>query len=81
MSKYGHLHLYCAGPEVGLELTSLTVSESAGSVQLCVAVLSPIIECPIQFPFPIILTASSRSTGKKNILQNVLVTVLYIICK
>ena len=54
-----------AGAEVGLELTYFTVSESAGSVELCVAVFSPTIQCPIQFPLLIILTVSNRSTGRE----------------
>ena len=56
-----------AGADLGLELTSVTVSESAGSVELCVAVFSPTIQCPIQFPFAIFLTVSNRSTGTKQL--------------
>ena len=54
-----------AGAEVGLELTSFTLSEGAGSVELCVAVFSPTIQCPIQFPLPTILTVPNRSTGRE----------------
>ena len=55
------------GAEVGLELTSFTVSDSAGSVELCATVFSPSIQCPIQFPFPIFLTVSNSRTGMKQL--------------
>ena len=48
---------------VGLEQTFYRVSEDVGQVELCVNVSSPIIECPITFPFQVSLTTRSRTAG------------------
>ena len=49
---------------VGLEGTLYQVSEYAGVVEVCTIVYSPMIECPIQFPFDVRLTTSIGSAGK-----------------
>ena len=54
---------------MGLDGTSFTVSESYGSVELCVSVFSPRIACPVKFPFTVFLTVSNRSTGNIKIIM------------
>ena len=51
---------------VGLEQTFFRVSGDVGVVELCVNVSSPVIDCPIKFPFEVQLstcdgTASAAS--------------------
>ena len=51
---------------VGLEQTFFRVSEDVGVVELCANVSSPVIDCPIKFPFEVQLstcdgTASTTS--------------------
>ena len=48
---------------VGLEKTFYIVPEDVGLVELCVNVSSPIIECPITFPFQVSLTTRGRTAG------------------
>ena len=54
------------GAVVGLEQTFFRVSEDVGVVELCAIVSSPVIDCPIKFPFEVQLstcdgTASTTS--------------------
>ena len=48
---------------VGLERINLTVSEDMGVVELCVRVFEPDIECPIEFPFDVVLSTADRTAG------------------
>ena len=48
---------------MGLERTSFTVSQDLGVVEVCSNVFEPIIECPIQFPFSVILSTADRTEG------------------
>ena len=43
---------------MGLEKKIFTVSEGVGVVELCARVFEPDIECPIEFSFNIILSAT-----------------------
>ena len=47
---------------VGLERTVVVVSEDVGVVEVCVNVTSPDINCPIELPFKLSLTAGDFST-------------------
>ena len=49
---------------VGLEQTFFRVSEDVVVVELCAVVSSPDIDCPIAFPFEIILSTLDGSAGK-----------------
>ena len=53
--------------EVGLERTIYQVSEDVGVVEVCAVVYSPIISCPISFPFIIGLDTRNGTAGKKDI--------------
>ena len=46
---------------VGLEEISYRVVENEGVVEVCVVVYSPIIECPIEFPFSVSLSTLSKN--------------------
>ena len=48
---------------VGLERTFFTVSEDVGVVELCASILEPAIECPIEFPFNVILSTTDKTAG------------------
>ena len=48
---------------MGLERIILTVSEDAGVVELCACVFEPDIDCPIEFPFNVILSSTDRTAG------------------
>ena len=48
---------------VGLERIIFTVSEDVGVVELCARVFEPDIDCPIEFPFNIILSSTDRTAG------------------
>ena len=52
---------------VGLERTFYQVSESVGVVEVCAIVYSPVIECPIQWPFDVQLTTFDGSAGKESV--------------
>ena len=52
---------------VGLERTIYQVLENVGVVEVCAIVYSPVIECPIQFPFDVRLTLFDDSAGKESI--------------
>ena len=49
---------------VGLQRTFFRVSESVEVVELYAIVSSPDIDCPVAFPFEIILSALDGSAGK-----------------
>ena len=53
--------------EVGLERTFYQVTENVGMVEVCAVVYSPVIECPIQFPFQVRLKTNDGSASKKGI--------------
>ena len=49
---------------VGLERTYYQVSEETmGGVEICVSVNSSSVECPIEFPFAVVLTAIDGTAG------------------
>ena len=48
---------------VGLEQTFFRVSEDVGVVELCANVSSPVIDCPIAFPFEVQLSTRDGSAG------------------
>ena len=48
---------------VGLEQTFYSTSEDRGSVEVCVVVHLPDIDCPIQFPFTVLLSTTDFSAG------------------
>ena len=52
-----------SGAVVGLERTIFTVSENVGVVELCAHVFQPDIECPVEFPFNVILSTVDRTAG------------------
>ena len=51
---------------MGLERTIFTVSEDVGVVELCARVFEPDIDCPIEFPFSVILSTADRTEGIAN---------------
>ena len=49
---------------VGLEKAYYPVSEETiGNLEICVSVSSPSVECPIEFPFAVKLTAVDGTAG------------------
>ena len=49
---------------VGLERTLYMVSETAGAVEVCAVVREPIMEdCPISFPFEVMLSTSDDTAS------------------
>ena len=60
------IQLFCKSPviEVGLEIPVLMVKEDVGMAELCVVVNSPVIPCPVIFPFEILFTTSDITAGK-----------------
>ena len=52
------------GAVVGLEDTSLTLSEDAGVIEICAAISSPDTLCPVEYPFEIMLETLSGTAGK-----------------
>ena len=56
------------GAVVGLERTFITVSEDVGVVELCAIVRSPVITCPIDYPFEVNLSTDDGTAGN-NIVQ------------
>ena len=57
------LFLSTAGATVGWMVGSVVVEEGNGSVQLCVEVSSPVIECPINFPFTLEVATVPGTAG------------------
>ena len=50
---------------MGLEQTVIRViEEETGGVELCVNVTSPVIDCPIEFPFELRLSTSDGTACK-----------------
>ena len=64
-----------SGAVVGLEQTFFRVSEDVGVVELCANVSSPVIDCPIAFPFEVHLTTHDGSAGLVS-----LVPRLFLLC-
>ena len=48
---------------VGLERTFYQVSEGVEAFELCVTVLSPNVECPIEFAFNVSLSTTDNTAG------------------
>ena len=42
----------------------MTVNEDVGMAEVCVVMNSPVIPCPVIFPFEILFTTSDVSAGK-----------------
>ena len=57
------LFVYVSGAVVGLEPTFRRVREDVDRVQLCAIVSSPVIDCPIAFPFDVQLSTRNGSAG------------------
>ena len=55
---------------VGLERTIFTVMENVGVVELCARVFEPDIECPIEFPFDVVLSTADRTAGMYSYTSN-----------
>ena len=53
---------------MGLERTSFLVMENVGVVEVCVNVSFPVIDCPIAFPFDVILSTDDRTAGNMPVL-------------
>ena len=51
----------------------MAVQEDEGRVQVCVKIFSPDIECPVAFPFDLVITASDGTAGKTFVLD-----ILYV---
>ena len=45
--------LFASVAVVGLEQVEYTVEEEDGMIEVCVKVLSPDIDCPVDFPFEV----------------------------
>ena len=56
-------HLHTAEAVVGLEKTFYQVSEDVGVVEVCAIVYSPIITCPVAFPFDVRLSTEDFTAG------------------
>ena len=56
---------------MGLERVNLTVSEDVGVVELCARVFEPDIECPIVFPFDVVLSTADRTAGMYYLSTNI----------
>ena len=48
---------------VGLEQTFYSTPEDGGAVEVCVVVYMPDIDCPIKFPFTVLLSTEEISAG------------------
>ena len=48
---------------VGLEMTSYTVLESVGVVEVCTIVYSPSLLCPIDYPFNVSFSTGDGTAG------------------
>ena len=60
----GSLPILFVGTMVGLEKTYYPVSEDTrGGIEICVTVNSSSVQCPINFPFAVILTAIDGTAG------------------
>ena len=56
--------LFSVEAEVGLEMTLYTVPEEMGVAEVCVVVTSPVLPCPIEFPFTVILSTNDGTAGQ-----------------
>ena len=57
---------------MGLERTFYQVSEDVGVVEVCAIVHSPVIDCPIEFPFDVTLSTLDGSAGEEKVVTNLL---------
>ena len=48
-------------------MPSFVAYEEDEAVEVCVRISSPAVDCPIVFPFDLIITAIDRTAGKHNI--------------
>ena len=53
---------------MGLERTSFLVMENVGVVEVCVNVSFPVIDCPIAFPFDVVLSTDDGTAGNMPVL-------------
>ena len=60
----------CSGAVVGLEQTFFSVSEHVGSVEICVAILSPMITCPVAYSFDVSISTATGSAGRSFIIYH-----------
>ena len=48
---------------VGFERTVTGVGEEQGMVQVCLRIFSPNVDCPVAFPFELIMRTRDESAG------------------
>ena len=60
------------GAVVGLQRTFYQVSEGVGVVEVCAIVHSPVVDCPIEFPFDVTLSTLNGSAGEEKVVTNLL---------
>ena len=48
---------------IGLEQTSITVSEDVGDIEICTSILSPDLPCPVEFPFDVTFSTVSGTAS------------------
>ena len=66
---------------VGLDRTLYNVSEQMGMVEVCAIIYSPVIDCPIAFPFDVRLSSTNGSAGKERVkLQSYHNFIIKIVC-
>ena len=56
---------------MGLNRTLYTVSEDVGVVEVCAEVTSPVLSCPIEFSFTVLLS-TNNGTACKYIKYNII---------
>ena len=56
------MHLYTVAV-LGLERTIYSVDEEDGEVEICAVVYSPMIDCPITFPFELAFEVNPDTAG------------------
>ena len=70
--------LLTAVVSIRLEMKDYEVNEDAGSVELCVEIVSPVVDCPVHFPFELVIVASDITAG---IFETVLKITCIVYCK
>ena len=58
---------FAAASVVGLDRTSYNISEEIGMIEVCAIIYSPVIDCPIAFPFDVSLITTHGTAGKKTV--------------
>ncbi|CAI8052754.1 hypothetical protein GBAR_LOCUS28872 [Geodia barretti] len=66
---------------VGLEQTFFRVEENVGLIQICVNVLFPGINCPIAFPFEVLLSTADGTAVQAMDYQPLDVTLMFEACE